>query len=41
MLPAVGLDDKPTLLADEVGDERADRLLPPKLGPIELASPKR
>jgi len=36
MLPSISFDDEPALLADEVRDERSDRLLPPEFGAIEL-----
>ena len=40
MLPAIGFDDQPALLAYEIGKERANWLLPAKLD-AELAVSRR
>src|SRR5438270_5854373 len=40
MLPTLGLDEQPPLLADEVNDERPDRLLTTKLGAFDLSASK-
>ena len=41
MLAAVGLDDQPGLMTDEVGDERPNGLLSSELGAVELARPQQ
>src|SRR5438270_8075106 len=40
MLPTICLDDQPLLLANEVDDERPDRLLTTKLGALNLSASK-
>jgi hypothetical protein len=37
VLTAIGLDDEATFLADKIGDERADRLLPTEFQALELS----